>query len=278
MSLRNQQPQNRRSRRQNPRGASDVNISEMDLPGPLKVLGNRKLFFAVALVAGIAMVGGLLVQAIGGPTTTNTDGPQQANEAPDIPVTPTLGPDQTPEATPVATAEVKRYTAPPAMTIDASKTYSATVKTSKGDITMELYPSQAPEAVNAFVFLASEGYYNGTPFMELVKAPDGGKFYAQAGDPTATGFGTPGFSVKKERTDLGFDRGAVGMGGTAENSNGGQFFISFRDFPALDGKYTIFGKVVGGLEVLDSLSLLDITDRSASSTGDKIESISISES
>ena len=94
---------------------------------------------------------------------------------------------------------------------------------------MELNPGAAPQAVNTFVFLAREGYYNGTPFMELVKGKDGSKFYAQAGDPTRTGLGTPGFSVPKETTSAGFDRGAVGMGGSSENSNSGQFFISYGD-------------------------------------------------
>jgi cyclophilin family peptidyl-prolyl cis-trans isomerase len=114
--------------------------------------------------------------------------------------------------------------------------------------------------------------------MELIKAQDGGKFYAQTGDPTATGLGTPGFSIPKEVTDEAFARGAVGMGGSATNSNGGQFFISFGDFPALDGKYTIFGKVVSGLDVLDSISLLDLTTDGERTPGDTIESVTITES
>jgi cyclophilin family peptidyl-prolyl cis-trans isomerase len=199
----------------------------------------------------------------------------QANEAPDVPIDSTT---QTPDTTTSdAQPPIQRYTQAPALSIDVNKTYQATLQTAKGAITMELYPSEAPEAVNAFIFLAKEGYYNGTPFMELVKDPTGSKFYAQAGDPTRTGLGTPGFSIKKEQTDLPFARGYVGMGGSASNSNGGQFFISYGDYPALNGKYTIFGKVVSGLEVLDNLTLLDLTSGRASGSGDTIQSVTISE-
>jgi cyclophilin family peptidyl-prolyl cis-trans isomerase len=181
-------------------------------------------------------------------------------------------------APPANNAPIKRYTSPPPMTIDTSKSYLATIKTAKGEIQVQLYPDQAPEAVNAFVFLARDGYYNGTSFMELVKNSDGSRFYAQAGDPTRTGLGSPGFSIRKELTSRPFTRGALGMGGSAENSNGGQFFISYGDYPALTGKYTIFGQVVGGLDVLDRISLLDVTNRTPSGVGDEVQSVEITES
>jgi cyclophilin family peptidyl-prolyl cis-trans isomerase len=275
MSYRNQN-QNRRARRDNVGAPSAGGISDLDLPGPLKLLANRKLFFLLAGLAGFAMVASLLLSALGYGGTA-TDGPMQGNEAPDIPVG-TVEVD--PNATPVATTapSVLRYDAPPEMVIDTAKTYTATITTPKGEIQIELYPQAAPQTVNTFVFLARDGYYDGTPFMELIKDEDGDKFYAQAGDPTATGLGTPGFSIPKEVTDEAFARGAVGMGGSATNSNGGQFFISFGDYPALDGKYTIFGKVVSGLDVLDSLSLLDLTSDGTRTPGDRIESVTITES
>jgi peptidylprolyl isomerase len=278
MSYRQQQNRNRRERRSNVGAPSSTSISDLDLPGPLRLLGNRKLFFALAALVAVAMVGSLLLSALGYGGSTG-EGPMQANEAPDIPIN-QLTPDAESSVTPEATAEpvVKRYDAPPEMAIDTAKTYTATIATPKGDIEIELYPEAAPQAVNAFVFLARDGYYDGTPFMELIKAEDGAKFYTQTGDPTATGLGTPGFSIPKEVTDEAFDRGAVGMGGTAGNSNGGQFFISFGDFPALDGKYTIFGQVTSGLDVLDSLSLLDLTSDGTRTPGDTIESITITES
>ena len=272
-----QQNQNRRARRDNLNAPSSTSISQMDLPGPLKLLANRKLFFALAAIAGFAMVASLLLSALGYGGSSN-EGPMQGNEAPDIPVNSATGTAGT--VTPGATAEpvVKRYEAAPAMSIDTSKTYTATITTPRGEIEIELYPEAAPETVNTFVFLARDGYNDGTPFMELVKAEDGSKFYTQTGDPTATGLGTPGFSIPKEITDEAFDRGAVGMGGTASNSNGGQFFISFGDYPALDGKYTIFGQVVSGLDILDSLSLLDLTSDGERTAGDTIQSITITES
>jgi cyclophilin family peptidyl-prolyl cis-trans isomerase len=276
MSLRGQGPRNRRARRAGTGAVAPIKSSAVDLPGPLKFLGNPRLFMVFAALAGAAMIVGLAAGALGSGTTP-TDGPMQANEAPDVPIDNTT---QTPGTTTTdAQPNVQRYTEPPALSIDTSKTYTATLQTVKGPITIELYPSAAPEAVNAFVFLANEGYYNGTPFMQLARDPAGGRFYAQAGDPTRTGLGTPGFSIKKEQTDLPFARGYVGMGGSASNSNGGQFFISYGDYPALDGKYTIFGKVVSGLDILDSLTLLDLTSGRAPTTasGDVIQSVTISE-
>jgi peptidyl-prolyl cis-trans isomerase B (cyclophilin B) len=226
-------------------------------------------FFAA--VMAVALVGSLFVGSIfTGLSNNNTDSPiMQANEAPDVPR------DTNTDAPPASVA-TKRYTSAPAMSIDTSKSYLATIKTQKGDIQVELYPQQAPEAVNAFVFLARDGYYDGTPFMELVKNPDGSRFYAQAGDPTETGYGTPGFSIKKEQTSRPFAKGALGMGGSAENSNGGQFFISYGDYPALNGKYTIFGQVVSGLDVLERLSLLDVANKTGGA--DEIQSVTVTES
>ncbi len=281
MSYRGSQSSNRRNRRDNRGGAAPIRSSSIDLPGPLAFLGNPKIFGVLAVIAGGSMVFFLFAGALGlrGNTTTSAAN-QQMNQAPDVPLangTPvdgTPGPDtSTSDAQPV----IKRYTAPPPLTIDTTKTYTAKIQTSKGTIDIELYAADAPQAVNAFVFLANEGYYDSTPFMELTKDADGGKFYAQAGDPTRTGLGSPGFSVPKELTDLPFARGYVGMGGSAENSNGGQFFISFGDYPALDGKYTIFGKITSGLDVLDQLSLLDLTSGGSGSIADEIQSVTITQ-
>jgi cyclophilin family peptidyl-prolyl cis-trans isomerase len=284
MSIRGNQPRNRRARRDNRGGVAPIRSSSLDLPGPLALLGNPKVFGVFALIAGGSMVFFLLAGALGIGSSGNTTSGMQGNEAPDV----TLEDEGTPagtDGTPApdtsssdADTSVKTYTQAPPMAIDVSKTYTATIQTSKGEIEIELYPDAAPQAVNAFVFLAKDGYYNGTPFMELTRDADGNKFYAQAGDPTATGYGTPGFSLPKELTDYPFARGYVGMGGSAENSNGGQFFISFGDYPALDGKYTIFGKVTSGLDILDQLSLLDLTAGGTASGGDEIQSVTITES
>ena len=272
MSINRQRPESRSRRRQIGRGPEvKVDRSQLHLPLVLRFLTNKKLFAAFAAVMAVALIGSLFVGSLFSGLSQDTDSPiQQANEAADVPR------EVTETGTPVPVAVSKRYTEAPPMVIDASKRYTATIQTGKGAIQLELYPQQAPEAVNAFVFLARDGYYNGTPFMELVKNPDGSRFYAQAGDPTETGFGTPGFSIKKEQTSRPFAKGALGMGGSAENSNGGQFFISYGDYPALNGKYTIFGQVVSGLDVFERLSLLDVSNRGASS--DEVQSVTITES
>ncbi|HWC31074.1 MAG TPA: peptidylprolyl isomerase, partial [Dehalococcoidia bacterium] len=157
MSLRGQGPRNRRARRAGTGAVAPIKSSAVDLPGPLKFLGNPRLFMVFAALAGAAMIVGLAAGALGSGTTP-TDGPMQANEAPDVPIDNTT---QTPGTTTTdAQPNVQRYTEPPALSIDTSKTYKATLQTPKGPITIELYPSAAPEAVNAFVFLANEGYYN----------------------------------------------------------------------------------------------------------------------
>ena len=277
MSLRGSRPQPRRVRRQRVPEGARVDPFKLELPGPLRILQNPWVFLLLGGGMAAAIIFSLLPGIIGSPTRTGgSDGPiRQANELADVSRDEASLVDIV-VPTPV---DVKRYTQPPALVIDSEKHYVATITTPRGEITLELYPKEAPEAVNAFVFLAQDGYYDGTPFMELVKQTDGSRFYTQAGDPTRTGLGSPGFSIKKELTSLPFDRGAVGMGGSAANSNGGQFFISFVDVPALDGKYTIFGQVVEGLDILDGLSLLDLSnDGAPTGAGDAIESIVITES
>jgi cyclophilin family peptidyl-prolyl cis-trans isomerase len=173
---------------------------------------------------------------------------------------------------------VKRFDTAPPMTVDPAKSYQATVKTTQGNIQLQLDAKAAPQTVNSFVFLAKQGYYNNTPFMQVVTNADGGKFTAQAGDPTGTGLGSPGYFIPKETTSAPFNKGAVGMGGSANNSNGGQFFISYGDYPALTNKYTIFGHVVAGQDVLDKLNLLDLTKKDSGGSPDKILSVDIQES
>lgn len=273
----NQQPQSRRDRRLQDNSPSPkkggIDSTSFNLPGPLKWMSNPKVFVISGLIFAAGMLFGLLGGIISGSSATT--GPMQANEAPDAPVN-SEG-TVVPAVTTTVVAATKRYTVAPPMTIDPAKKYVATINTTQGNITLNLDPTVAPQAVNAFVFLAKDGYYDGTQFLQLLKNSDGSKFYAQAGDPTNTGVGTPGFSIKKEQSDLPFDKGAVGMGGSAENSNGGQFFISYGDYPTLNGKYTIFGQVTSGLDVLDKLSLAQISGGKATTSGDKINSVTVAE-
>jgi cyclophilin family peptidyl-prolyl cis-trans isomerase len=273
--IRNTRPQPRRVRRASRTDeGSRIDPYKVQLPGPLAILTNPKVFITIGIAMAAAIIFSLFPVFTSQPTTG--DSPiSQMNELPDVPRDQADGSTAPAAATPT---NIKRYSQAPAMAIDTSKRYVATISTAKGDIQVELYPDQAPEAVNAFVFLAKDGFYDGTPFMELVKNPDGSKFYTQAGDPTRTGLGSPGFSVRKEQTTRPFARGAVGMGGSSANSNGGQFFISFGNYPALDGKYTIFGQVVSGLDILDRITLLDLTNDGSPGPSDLIQSVSISES
>lgn len=145
----------------------------------------------------------------------------------------------------------KQYSAPPPMTIDTSKEYYATVKMAKGgEFVIKLLPDKAPITVNNFVFLAREGYYDGTTFHRVLA-----DFMAQGGDPTGTGAGDPGYEFENEDSDLTFDKaGVVAMANAGPDTNGSQFFIVTADAcPWLDGKHTVFGQVTAGMDAVDAI-------------------------
>ena len=165
------------------------------------------------------------------------------------------------------------YSAPPAMTIDVSKEYLATFKLAKGEeFVVQLFPEQAPVTVNNFVFLAREGYYDGTTFHRVLEG-----FMAQGGDPTGTGMGGPGYQFEDEFSDLSFDRaGLLAMANAGPNTNGSQFFITYAPTPHLDGRHTIFGEVVEGMDVVENITLRD-PNQNPDFRGDVIETIEITE-
>jgi cyclophilin family peptidyl-prolyl cis-trans isomerase len=164
------------------------------------------------------------------------------------------------------------YDSPPEMMIDPEKSYTATIKTEKGDIVVDLFSERAPKTVNNFVFLAREGFYDDTTFHRVID-----DFMAQAGDPTGTGRGGPGYRFEDEfDPTLKHDGpGVLSMANAGPNTNGSQFFITFKATPWLDGRHTVFGKVTEGLDVLESISTRD--PRTAREPGDRIETIDISE-
>ena len=153
---------------------------------------------------------------------------------------------QAPEPAPAP--EPKTYSAPPPMTIDTNKQYTATIETEKGDLVLELFASDVPVTVNNFVFLARDGFYNGTIFHRVI--PD---FMAQGGDPTGTGTGTPGYSFADEFTEHTHITGALSMANSGPNTNGCQFFITYTPQPHLDGKHTVFGQLIEGTDVLEKI-------------------------
>jgi cyclophilin family peptidyl-prolyl cis-trans isomerase len=171
------------------------------------------------------------------------------------------------------TVTVMQYDAPPPMTIDENKEYYATVKMAKGgEFVIQLYPDKAPITVNSFVFLAREGYYNGTTFHRVLP-----NFMAQGGDPTGTGGGGPGYQFQNEDSDLTFDKaGVVAMANAGRDTNGSQFFVTYGPQEYLNGDYTIFGQVIEGMEVVTDIRLRD-PNQNPTFTGDAIESITITE-
>jgi cyclophilin family peptidyl-prolyl cis-trans isomerase len=137
------------------------------------------------------------------------------------------------------------------MQIDPKKKYTAILHTDKGDITVDLFAAQAPITVNNFVFLAREGFYNNTTFHRVI-----GGFMAQAGDPTGTGTGGPGYRFNDEASALALPHdgeGILSMANAGRNTNGSQFFITYGPTPHLNGKHAVFGKVSKGLDVLRSI-------------------------
>ena len=179
----------------------------------------------------------------------------------------------TPVPTPSPAPTIKLYSAPPPMIIDTNKNYTAIIETVKGNITLELFAKDVPVTVNNFVFLAREGFYNNCTFHRVI--PD---FVAQGGDPTGTGTGTPGYYIPNEITSHTHVAGALSMARTiVPDTNGCQFFICYTDQHGLDGLYSVFGQLISGMDVLQSLTPRN-PDTHPTYKGDTIMRIVIEES
>jgi peptidyl-prolyl cis-trans isomerase B (cyclophilin B) len=142
----------------------------------------------------------------------------------------------------------KQWDSPPEMQIDSQKTYRTKIETNRGDIELELYPEYAPKTVNNFIFLAKEGFYDGVIFHRVIS-----DFMIQSGDPTGTGRGGPGYKFEDEfeGNPLRHETKVISMANAGPNTNGSQFFITHSPQAHLDGMHTVFGKVVGGQEIVD---------------------------
>jgi peptidylprolyl isomerase len=175
---------------------------------------------------------------------------------------------------PAAPTALTQLSAPPAMQIDVNKTYIATLRLAKGDIVIELMPKVAPVTVNNFVFLARQGFYNGVTFHRVLPG-----FVAQAGDPTGTGGGGPGYFIPNEtRPDVTFDGpGVLAMANSGKDRNGSQFFITYAAQPGLNGGYTIFGKVTSGMDVANKITPRDPAQNPGAPPGDAIVMVTIAE-
>ncbi|MFZ2095607.1 MAG: peptidylprolyl isomerase [Anaerolineales bacterium] len=164
----------------------------------------------------------------------------------------------------------QQWSEPPKMEIDPQKEYSAILKTDKGELTIKLFADKTPMTVNNFVFLARQGFYDGTIFHRVIT-----DFMAQGGDPTGTGMGGPGYRFTDEfHPSLKHDKpGVLSMANSGPNTNGSQFFITHVPTPWLDKKHSVFGQVTEGMKVLLSIPARDPSKRDAPAV--KLLSVSI---
>ena len=171
----------------------------------------------------------------------------------------------------------KTYTQPHEMIIDNSKSYTAIIKTSLGDMKVEFFTSDAPMTVNNFINLAQDGYYDGVIFHRVIS-----DFMIQGGDPSGTGHGDygkyPGYQFQDElNNQIPYSKGILAMANSGPNTNGSQFFIMHVDYP-LPYNYTIFGKVVEGLDVIDIIATVETGAGDKPTSDVVIETVEISES
>jgi len=143
---------------------------------------------------------------------------------------------------------VKSYSSAPALSIGPKKKYTATIETSAGTMTAELFAGDAPATVNNFVFLARDSYYDDVIFHRVIRG-----FMIQGGDPTGTGRGGPGYRFNDGPVKRPYLRGTLAMANAGPNANGSQFFVMHADY-GLPPNYTIFGKLTGGEDVLDAIA------------------------
>ena len=157
----------------------------------------------------------------------------------------------------------QQWDSPPEMQIDETKNYSVSITTNRGTIGLELYPQHAPQTVNNFVYLASQRFYDGVLFHRVIP-----NFMIQGGDPTGSGRGGPGYRFTDEvnGNPLRHERCVISMANAGPNTNGSQFFITHLPTPHLDGKHTVFGKVVIGEDIVDTIE-----------QGDEIVSVTVSD-
>jgi cyclophilin family peptidyl-prolyl cis-trans isomerase len=166
----------------------------------------------------------------------------------------------------------RSYDRPPEMALRPDADYYAVFRTGKGDVRARLFAEEAPVTVNNFVFLAREGYFDGTTFHRVIR-----DFMAQGGDPTGTGTGGPGYRIPDEfHPELRHDRpGILSMANAGPDTGGSQFFITHAATPWLDDRHAVFGEVVEGMDVIYSIRERDPQrDREP---GDRIEKVEIEE-
>ena len=151
-------------------------------------------------------------------------------------------------------SKIMQWPNPPPMSIDQSREYQATIKTNFGDIVVQLFPKDAPVAVNNFVFLARLGFYDGVKFHRVKKG-----FVIQGGDPTGSGTGGPGYEFADEKVTRDYVVGTLAMANAGPNTNGSQFFITLADLDSLPRNYTIFGIVTSGFNIVEEIGNVPVS-------------------
>lgn len=232
-------------------------------PFPLNLFTNPKIFYVLGLLAMGASVFFIGFAGAFGRSSPHSGRSTDDGNATDQQAASEELPSEDGEAATNGPA-LRQYDAPPAMSIDPSRQYEAVIVTSRGEVRIQLRADKAPATVNNFVFLARDGFYDGLSFFRVIPG-----FVAQAGDPTGSGAGDPGYTLPAEETGLPLTAGVIAMArdNRTDEINGSQFFITLDDEPQLAQEYSPFGQVVSGLDVLQSLD-----------EGDVIESVTIEES
>ena len=207
-----------------------------------------KLKFLFALfVLAISLAGCVLVTPSPEPTESPVPPPTQP---PQSGTTTSSGPVK--QFIDVGGVRIAQYSSVPPVTIDTAAHYTATMRTSLGNMEIELFAAEAPVTVNNFIFLAVEGFYNNVVFHRVIPS-----FMIQGGDPLGRGTGGPGYKFQDEFVaSLTFDQpGKLAMANSGPASNGSQFFVTVAPTPHLNGAHTIFGQITQGQDVADAISL-----------------------
>ena len=178
------------------------------------------------------------------PRNTATATPTEVEVAADLVAPPTKGPE-----------ELQQWDTPPALSLESGVDYQAKLTTNHGDVVIDLFEDEAPNTVNNFIFLAEQGFYDDVPIHRIIKG-----FMFQSGDPTGTGTGGPGYRFNDEPISRDYTKGTLAMANAGPNTNGSQFFITFDDLTGrLPKAYTIFGEVLEGIEIVDSIADVPVT-------------------
>ncbi|MFN0095167.1 MAG: peptidylprolyl isomerase [Dehalococcoidia bacterium] len=242
----------------------------------MNLFQNTKLFF---IIGAAIMIGGVIAAALLSSQDPTRETNPDFEPTPTATVDPSATPSGTPSGTPSATPTVKTFQRAEQVIDAAKNSYTATLKTNKGDVVLRLYSDQAPNTVNSFVFLAKQGYFNGITFHRIVPG-----FVVQGGDPTASGSGGPGYQTNDEPNQLPNKKYTLSMAKTSGASSfGSQFFINLKDNPSLDfnngrgDKFYPWAEVTGGQDVVEAIGKVQTDSREKPIEPIVIQSVTIEE-